>query len=349
MTASPIVLHTKYMERCFELAVLGGKYTKTNPNVGSVIVHNDKIIGEGYHKYFGGPHAEVNALASVGQADLTKLKDSTWYVSLEPCSHYGMTPPCAHTIVSSGCRKIVIGCLDPNPLVSGNGLGYLKEQGAEVIALFCEEEAKQLISKFSKNILKKPYVILKWAKSKDNFIGKIDQQTWLTDPVTGILTHKWRTEVDGILIGKNTAIIDNPSLTSRHYQGEHPIRIILDTNLELPSELIIYQDTHPTWTITQNAIYGHHKKEQIVVEDVKDLAGILDLLYSKGVYSLIVEGGSQILKSFIDQNLWDEARIIESKAILSEGILAPNLEGELLNRMKLGSDEVFYVRNRANN
>jgi len=349
MTASPIVPYEKYMERCFELAALGGKYTKTNPNVGSVIVYEDKIIGEGYHQRFGGPHAEVNALNSVSKADWHKIKDSTWYVSLEPCSHYGKTPPCAHAIISSGCTKVVLGCLDPNPLVSGNGLSYLRGHGAEVVAPFCELPAKQLISQFSKNLIKKPYVILKWAQSEDHFLGKIGQQTWLTNPATNILTHKWRTEVDGILIGKNTAITDNPSLTSRHFHGDHPIRIVLDTHLELSEKLIIYTDAHTTWTITQRPIFIHDKKEQIVVAEANDLSRILDLLFTRGIYSLIVEGGAKVLKSFMDQNLWDEARIIKTKAVLKEGIQAPNLNGRLIKRMKIGTDEILTIRNISKN
>jgi diaminohydroxyphosphoribosylaminopyrimidine deaminase/5-amino-6-(5-phosphoribosylamino)uracil reductase len=345
MTASPIVPIEKYMERCFELAALGGKDTKSNPNVGSVIVFDGQIIGEGYHRYYGGPHAEVEAFQSVSKSNLHKIKDATWYVSLEPCSHFGKTPPCAHKIVAEGCRKVVIGCLDPNPIVRGNGVKYLKDHGVEVISPFCESKANQLISKFKANLEKKPYIILKWAQSKDNYISKLGEQTWLTSQATGMLTHKWRTEVDGILIGKSTALIDNPSLTSRHYLGQNPLRIILDTHLSLPVDLNIYRDDFPTWTVTQSTVQNDDKKEQLVVSDVWHLNEILDLIYKKGIFSIIVEGGAQVLKSFIDQNLWHEARIIKTKVLLKEGISAPNVDGKLLDRIQIGDDDVYYIEN----
>lgn len=347
MTASPIVPIEKYMERCFELAALGGKYTKSNPNVGSVIVYDGQIIGEGYHRFFGGPHAEVEAFHNVSTSDIHKIKDATWYVSLEPCSHYGKTPPCAHKIVELGCRKVVIGSLDPNPIVSGNGVKYLQGHGVEVVAPYCASKATLLISKFKANLHKRPYIILKWAQSKDNFISKNGTQTWLTSPSTGILTHKWRTEVDGILIGKSTAATDNPTLTSRHYIGENPLRIILDTNLSLPSNLNLYSDEFSTITITQLAEQIDNKKELLVVSDVRDLDLILDLLYQKGIYSIIVEGGAQVLKSFIDQNLWNEARVIKTKAILNGGISAPNVEGKLIVRTQIGEDEILFIQNSS--
>jgi len=347
MTASPIVPIEKYMERCFELAALGGKYTKSNPNVGSVIVYNGQIIGEGYHKIYGGPHAEVEAFQKVSTSDIHKIKDATLYVSLEPCSHYGKTPPCAHKIVELGCRKVVIGCLDPNPVVSGNGVKYLQDHGVEVVAPYCETKAKQIISKFKVNLDKKPYIILKWAQSRDGYISKSGQQTWLTSAATGILTHKWRTEVDGILIGRSTAATDNPTLTSRHYIGENPLRIILDTNLSLPSNLNIYSDEFSTITITQLAEQIENKKELLVVSDVRDLDGILDLLYQKGIYSIIVEGGAQVLKSFIDLNLWHEARVIKTKSILEGGISSPNVEGILIDRRQVGDDEILFIQNSS--
>jgi diaminohydroxyphosphoribosylaminopyrimidine deaminase / 5-amino-6-(5-phosphoribosylamino)uracil reductase len=266
-------------------------------------------------------------------------------VSLEPCSHYGKTPPCAHKIVELGCRKVVIGCLDPNPVVSGNGVKYLQHHGVEVVAPFCVSKANLLISKFKANLHKKPHIILKWAQSKDNYISKNGVQTWLTSPATGILTHKWRTEVDGILIGKSTAITDNPNLTSRHYIGENPLRIILDTHLTLPSNLKIYTDEYPTITITQLAEQIENKKELLVVSDVRDLDGIFDLLYQKGIFSIIVEGGAQVLKSFIDQNLWHEARVIKTKVILEGGISSPNVEGKLIEHRQVGDDEILFIQN----
>ncbi|HMU06141.1 MAG TPA: dihydrofolate reductase family protein, partial [Saprospiraceae bacterium] len=254
-------------------------------------------------------------------------------------------PPCAHKIVAEGCRKVVIGCLDPNPIVRGNGVKYLKDHGVEVMSPFCESKANYLISKFKANLGKKPYIILKWAQSKDNYISKIGEQTWLTSQATGILTHKWRTEVDGILIGKSTALIDNPSLTSRHYFGQNPLRIILDTHLSLPIDLNIYKDEVPTWTITQNAVQNDNKKEQLVVTDVRHLNDILDLIYKKGIFSIIVEGGAQVLKSFIDQNLWHEARIIKTKVLLKDGISSPNVEGKLIDYSVIGDDEILYIEN----
>ena len=345
MKTSSIQPDITYMQRCIELAYKGGKATKSNPMVGAVLVFQDEIIGEGYHQKFGGPHAEINAISNVKHTDRHKIKNATLYVSLEPCSHTGKTPPCAHRIVQESIRKVVIGCLDPNQLVAGKGIQYLQDNDIEVVSGILQKEATSLIHKFKANLQLRPYVILKWAQSKDFYISKKDEQTWLTHPTTSVLTHKWRTAVDGILVGKNTAIIDNPALTARAYNGHNPIRIIMDAHLSLPKSLTLYADDEPTWTINTIQSSDNGCKKEIYVEDPFDIAQVLNTLYHQGIYSMIVEGGAAILESFIKADLWDEARMITTPKILQTGISAPNITGRLVSTYQSVDDHISILQN----
>lgn len=337
-----------YMQRCLDLAIQAGKNTLSNPMVGAILVCNNKIIGEGFHAAFGQQHAEVNALKSVSAFHQKNINLSTLYVSLEPCSHFGKTPPCVHKIIESGIRKVIIGCTDPNPLVSGAGIQYLRNNGVEVICPVLETESQQLISKFKANLKGLPYIILKWAQSADGFISKKGEKTWLTNDMTGILTHKWRSECDAILVGKNTAIIDNPALNVRHYYpGPDPIRILLDTKLQSPQNLKIYHPGQATWIIHST---GENKPplqelQFLNVNNTRDLKEILSMIYKKGVFCLLVEGGSEVLNSFLKAGHWHEARVIRTDKKLEDGIPAPQVEGTLKRKKILINNEILYIQN----
>ncbi|MFM2393946.1 MAG: Riboflavin biosynthesis protein RibD, partial [Bacteroidota bacterium] len=256
-----------YMQRCIDLAQKAGKYTKSNPNVGCVIVHENVIIGEGYHIKYGDKHAEINALLDVIEQHRHLLPNSTMYVSLEPCCIQGKTPPCSNTIIASGIKKIVIGAIDPNPLVNGLGVELLKKHGLEVTIGVKEIECNHLIRKFKINLKKRPYIILKWAQSYDGFMGHKTERILISNEYAQIYNHKLRTEVDGIVVGKNTAILDNPILTSRFFEGDNPVRIAFDPRLEIPMTHHLLSDGSKTIVVndqredTDNSIvYLKHEK-----------------------------------------------------------------------------------------
>jgi diaminohydroxyphosphoribosylaminopyrimidine deaminase / 5-amino-6-(5-phosphoribosylamino)uracil reductase len=334
-----------YIQRCIDLARIAGKKNKSNPQVGCVIVHNQRIIGEGYHEYFGGPHAEINAIDNISKVDKILLSESTLYVTLEPCNHSGKTRPCSSAIVNAGIKKVIIGCVDSNPLVIGGGIFYLQKNNVDT-QLLNNTDCLSLIRPFVANQNERPYIILKWAQSEDRYIGNDGQKTWLTNPTTSILTHKWRSEVDAILIGKNTVTIDNPSLGVRHYPGDNPIRILLDSNLNIKQKNIL-DDGKPTiiFNTIKNALDG--QLNYIKVENMSDLSIMMKTLFSLGIFQMIVEGGRQILESFIQQNLWDEARVITTPNKLSTGIQAPTIFGEVVKRFSVHADkiEILYPIN----
>jgi diaminohydroxyphosphoribosylaminopyrimidine deaminase / 5-amino-6-(5-phosphoribosylamino)uracil reductase len=334
------------MRRCFQLATFGSKEVMPNPKVGAVIVKDDKILGEGFHSKYGAPHAEVEAFDNVPEKDRSKVKGATMYVSLEPCSHFGKTPPCSLRIIQEGISRMVYGCTDPNPLMAGKSLTQLKKAGIKVEGPVLNDAAKRLIVPFRKNLQKRPFIILKLAKSKDNYIGIKDRQIWLTSPATSVLTHKWRSEVHGIMVGKNTVLTDNPALTTRDYPGENPVRIVLDSRLEIPVSAKVLSDNVPTIIFNQLRDGTDGNKSFYKTADLHDnLENVLQQLFEAGIYSLMVEGGAEILKSFIDRNLWDEARVICTPHLLHEGISAPNIEGRLTDKKNMGPDTVFFIAN----
>ena len=317
-----------YMQRCLDLAALGLGKTYPNPMVGSVIVHRGKIIGEGWHKKSGEAHAEVNAVNSV--VDKSLLKEATIYVSLEPCAHFGKTPPCASLIIKHQIPNVVIGCIDTFSAVSGKGISMLKEAGVKVKVGILENECLESHKRFfTFHQKKRPYIILKWAQTKDGFIAPLIQEKgkpfWITSPESKKLVHKWRTEEAAILVGTNTAEKDNPSLTARLWEGNQPLRLVLDRNLRLPKNLSVFMENNKTVVFTEKEMLNTKSTEYLKI-DFKNLhAELLTHLYQKNIQSVIIEGGRQTLQSFIDLNLWDEARVFEGDTLLVKGIKVPIL------------------------
>jgi diaminohydroxyphosphoribosylaminopyrimidine deaminase/5-amino-6-(5-phosphoribosylamino)uracil reductase len=341
--------HTLYMQRCLELAQLGKGFTAPNPMVGCVIVKNDLIIGEGYHQEYGKAHAEVNAIQSVFNKN--ELEGATVYVSLEPCSHFGKTPPCADLLVQSGVKTVVIACRDTNPAVAGRGIDRLKKAGIEVIEGVLEKESRELNKRFfTFHEKQRPYIILKWAQTLDGYLDKarLENQTginWITGEETKSLVHKWRGEEQSILVGRNTIINDNPSLTVREYKGKNPIRIVIDSQLQISGDVNIYSSEAPT--IVFNRI-RNEKKENVEWVKIKETStkNILDELYNRGIISVFVEGGSRTLQYFIIDNVWDEARVIVGNNRFDEGMKAPIINRVPIASHPFGEDMVYYYSRR---
>lgn len=332
----------KYMQRCIELAGNGLCNVSPNPMVGAVIVCDGKIIGEGYHIRCGEAHAEVNAIRSVKDESL--LERSTIYVSLEPCSHYGKTPPCADLIIEKKIPRIVIGCQDPFSKVAGRGIQKLRDAGREVIVGVLEAECRQLICKFiTFHTFHRPYITLKWAESQDGFIDlnrTAGNPVKLSTPLTSMIVHKKRSESDAIMVGTRTALLDNPSLTVRNWYGKNPIRIVLDKDLSLPTSLHLFDGSVPTLIFTENQHSPLSSPEYIVLNYQKDiLPQIMEELYKRGIQSLLVEGGSILLQSFIDAGCWDEAFVERASKELHSGVKAP----EIRNKISYSTEKCFGV------
>jgi diaminohydroxyphosphoribosylaminopyrimidine deaminase/5-amino-6-(5-phosphoribosylamino)uracil reductase len=334
-----MTLDEKYMQRCLQLAENGRGFVSPNPMVGAVVVCNNRIIGEGFHREYGKPHAEVNAINTV--KDKSLLKNSTIYVSLEPCSHYGKTPPCSQLIIDSGIPRVVVAAGDPYPKVSGRGINMLREAGIEVVTGILEAEAKsQNKAFFCAQTRHRPYIYLKWAQTKDGFIDKLriagekPQPTPISNDFTRMQVHKMRAEIPAILIGTNTAINDNPSLTTRYWYGKNPVRVIFDRQRRIPSHYHIFDGKAETLIFTEkvdvetrenNVLYLPLRFDQNMIEN------LLTTLYNHRIDALLVEGGQSVLQSFIDANLWDEAFIEISEAVFGAGVPAPVIRGKLLD------------------
>ena len=342
----------KYIARCIQLAKNGLCNAAPNPMVGAVIVHNDTIIGEGYHIRCGEAHAEVNAVRSVKDESL--LKESTIYVSLEPCSHHGKTPPCADLIINKGIPRVVVGCQDPFSLVAGRGIAKLREAGIEVKVGVLEEECRQLIRRFvTFNTLRRPFITLKWAESADGFIDlhRTEGHPYIfSSPLSSMLVHKRRAEHSAILVGRRTALLDNPSLTTRNWFGKNPARMVIDKDLTLPKHLALFDGSVRTLVFTQREDTSNRPNVEHIRLDFKIdiLPQIMEVLYKEKLQSLIVEGGSILLQSFIDAGCWDEAYIEQSDAHLKDGVKAPSFSPEyvFLTFRKFGK-EIKYVLNKA--
>lgn len=348
----------KYMKRCLELAQLGQGNTSPNPMVGSVIVYKNQIIGEGYHKKYGEAHAEVNAINSVVNTEL--LKQSTIYVNLEPCSHYGKTPPCANLIASKQIPNVVIGSIDTSSKVSGKGIEILKNAGCNVKTGVLENECRELNKRFfTFQEKQRPYIILKWAQSADGFIdikrkpNDGQKPIWLTDEYAKTLVHKWRTEEQSILIGTNTSILDNPNLTARNWIGNNPLRIVIDKELKLKSELNIFNKEAPTIIIADNSRKNEINKilsKNIGIEFVdfsNDIGKqLFNILYKRNIQSIIIEGGSKTLSYFIENNYWDEARIFISTINIKDGIKAPIFSiNNCKKQEELSNSKLLIIKN----
>ena len=318
----------KYMKRCIQLAQNGLCNAAPNPMVGAVIVCDGKIIGEGYHIRCGEAHAEVNAIRSVKAPSL--LKRSTIYVSLEPCSHHGKTPPCADLIIEKQIPRIVIGCEDPFAKVAGRGIQKLKDAGREVIVGVMEQDCKNLIHRFiTFHTRKRPYITLKWAESADRFIDVFrtdGSPVILSTPLTSMLVHKKRAEHSAIMVGTNTAKLDNPSLNVRHWHGHSPVRIVLDREKSLSLDLHLFDGNTPTLVFTETLQKPLHNVEYLPIDYQQEiLPQIMETLYTRGLQSLLVEGGSTLLQSFIDTGLWDEIFVEEAPILLHSGVKAPEI------------------------
>jgi diaminohydroxyphosphoribosylaminopyrimidine deaminase / 5-amino-6-(5-phosphoribosylamino)uracil reductase len=315
------------MQRCFDLAQLGRGVVSPNPMVGALLVYDGRIIGEGWHQKYGQAHAEVNAINSVKPENQAFISKSTLFCSLEPCTHFGKTPPCVDLVLKHKIPKVVIANTDPNPLVAGKSIEKLRNAGVEVISGVLEAEGKRLNAAFFKWIKHKtPYIILKWAQSQDGFISKKGEQTSISNPYTSRLVHQWRSECDAILVGTNTALIDNPRLDIRFASGgKSPLRIAIDLQGKIPMNAHLLDDSLNTW-IFGKARKGNFSKTNFIETQSENLiTDLLENLFLQGKAILLVEGGAHLLNQFIKQGNWDEARIIENTQNISEGIFAPKL------------------------
>ena len=339
-----------YMMRCLELAQKGKSTVAPNPMVGSVIVHNDIIIGEGFHRKYGGPHAEVNAINSVENQEL--LKESTLYVNLEPCAHHGKTPPCSDLIIEKQIPRVVIGCKDSFAKVAGKGIEKMEKAGIDVKVGILEKESRELNKRFfTFHEHKRPFIILKWAETIDGYID-VDRSiqnngiSWITHPYLRIPVHKWRNEEAGIIVGTKTALNDNPKLDTRLWFGKNPIRFVLDRNLTLPPTLSLFDGKIPTYIFT-----GKENENKINLSFIKVdftvnlLQQILNEMYKLEIQSVIVEGGRMLLQEFIDLNLWDEARVFVGNKTFGRGAKGPLIRKKMDKFCQYGNDRLLYYIN----
>ena len=341
-----MVQHQTYMRRCLELASTASGYAAPNPMVGAVAVHEGRIIGEGFHRQYGEPHAEVNAIRSVREKKL--LERSTLYVNLEPCSHYGKTPPCAEMIIAARIPHVVVGSVDPNPKVSGKGIAKLRDAGCHVTEHVLEAECDRLNIRFMTYHRKhRPYITLKWAQTADGFIdvvrdrNVVGRPTWITGWYEQTLVHKWRSEEQAVMVGANTALADNPMLNIRRWHGRQPLRVVLDRQLRLPASLHLFDGSQPTLVFTDGI--ANTVRRDSVTPPLRRRGGrgvrlaavpfdeqlphhILDELYRRKITSVLIEGGTQLLQTFIDAGLWDEMRVFKGTAVFGDGVKAPEIK-----------------------
>lgn len=336
----------RFMKRALDLAQLGKGKVSPNPMVGCVVVHQGLIIGEGYHQQYGGPHAEVNAIQSV--EDREKLNEATVYVSLEPCSHFGKTPPCADLLVESQVKKVVICNLDPNPLVAGRGIQKLRDAGIEVVEGVLAEEGHLINQAFFTFMSKKrPAIILKWAQTADGYVARDNfDSKWISNSLSRKWVHKWRAEVDAIMVGTNTAHYDNPKLNVRSWHGNHPLRVVLDKQLRLSNSLSLFDQSIPTVCYNLKKAESLHQLDYALLSNTECLLEeILADLYQRKCQSLFVEGGSKLLNTFISLDLWDEARVFKSLQSFGSGIPAPGINQPWVEERAVIQDRLYIYRN----
>lgn len=337
-----------FMKRCLQLAQNGIGNVAPNPMVGAVVVHNNKIIGEGFHHKFGGPHAEVNAINNV--VDKFLLDESTIYVNLEPCSHVGKTPACSQLLLSVQIKRVVIGMKDPFPKVNGKGIEQLISNGVEITTNVLEDECYELNRRFiTFHQKKRPYVILKWAQSADGFIGKPNETIRISNEQTRLLNYKWRSEESAILVGSNTANTDNPKLTTQNWKGNQPLRVVLSKSGNLKNDLNLFDNTTSTLVFAENNSVDFPNAKKIVLNPSNTIQQVLNHLYNLEIQSLIVEGGSNILQQFIDLNLFDEIRIFQSNEKLNDGIFAPKFSLTNATITDLGDNTLSTYKNKNTN
>jgi diaminohydroxyphosphoribosylaminopyrimidine deaminase/5-amino-6-(5-phosphoribosylamino)uracil reductase len=318
-----------FMRRAMDLARLGSGRVSPNPLVGCVVVHDNRIVGEGWHRQYGGPHAEVNALNNVNNPAV--LSASTVYVNLEPCSHTGKTPPCADALIHHRIPRVVMANVDTNPLVGGSGIKKLREAGIEVITGILEREGRELNHRFFTCMEKnRPYVVLKWAQTADGFLARENLDSkWISNEYSRQLVHKWRSEEDSILVGTRTVFHDNPRLTVRDWSGRNPVRIVIDRFLKLSRTLHVFDHSVPTLVYNVMKHEEHDNLKFIRLDELDFLPQLLKDLHHRKIASVLVEGGAQTLKHFIDTHLWDEARVFVSEKSFGKGLPAPALSGNL--------------------
>ena len=337
--------HEIYMQRCLDLAQKASGKTYPNPLVGCVIVHNDQIIGEGFHEKAGENHAEINAINSVKNPGL--LKDSTIYVSLEPCAHFGKTPPCANKIVEIGFKKVVIGTLDSHHKVNGKGKQIIEEAGIEVVSGVLEKECQELNKRFfTYHQKQRPFIILKWAESSDQFLDKDFKPSQIGNPLTKQFVHQLRSQEHAILVGTQTALIDNPSLTTREIVGRNPVRILIDFDLKVPTHFNLYNDEAETivFNSTKDEIEGNLRF--IKIEKKNLLENLMGKLYEQQIQSVIIEGGSFTLQQFIDQDFWDETIIVKNENLkLLNGTKAPKFNFKKFETKKFRDNTIEFYKN----
>ncbi|RDI05650.1 bifunctional diaminohydroxyphosphoribosylaminopyrimidine deaminase/5-amino-6-(5-phosphoribosylamino)uracil reductase RibD [Flavobacterium sp. AG291] len=360
--------HEHYMQRCLELAANGLREAMPNPSVGAVLVYEGRIIGEGHTSPFGGPHGEVNCLNSVAEADRHLIPQSTLYVSLEPCSHYGKTPPCCDLIIKNEIQNIIIGCVDPNEKVAGNGIRKLQEAGKNVTVGVLEKECREFNRRFfTFHEKQRPYIILKWAESADGFLSPSDRlldsstdpsnrnieqsnnpaPVWITNKYSRQLVHKWRSEEMAILVGTQTVLDDNPSLDVRSWAGPNPVRIVLDRTNRIPEGYSV--KNHKIKSIFLTETHNLPNLDTLLYESIafddKLPKNISKVLYKHNLQSVIIEGGRQTLQTFIDANLWDEARVFKGSVIFHDGTPAPQFAAQPIHSERILDDELIIYRN----
>jgi diaminohydroxyphosphoribosylaminopyrimidine deaminase/5-amino-6-(5-phosphoribosylamino)uracil reductase len=345
-----------YMRRCLELAELGNGNVSPNPMVGCVIVCNHTIVGEGYHQKIGHEHAEVNAVASVkkayGERAAEILRNSSVYVNLEPCAHFGKTPPCADLLIKHGVKKVIIGSSDSFSDVNGKGIEKLRAAGIDVIVNVLEAECRYFNRRFFTRIEKqRPYIILKWAQTANGFFAPLNNlQQWISTPLSKKIAHKWRNEEDAILVGKKTVITDNPSLTSREWYGKHPVRIVIDKNLDVPINSKVYSLESKTLVLNEIKTDVVDNIHYIQMEDMQYYLPqkIAFQLYLMDIQSVIIEGGANIINQFIAAELWDEARVFNAGVSWETGIFSPQINGLITDIIKINTDNLMIYQNTNN-
>lgn len=345
-----LAIEERYMHRCLQLARAGSGYVAPNPMVGAVLVCENRVIGEGFHRQYGMPHAEVNCIASVKDEDRHLISKSVLYVSLEPCAHYGKTPPCSELIIQHQIPQVVVGCRDPFPQVNGKGIEIMQAAGIVVVPGVLEKECQELNKRFfTCHTRHRPYIILKWAQSADGVIAEADgSAVKISNTVTDRMVHRWRSEEAAILVGTRTAMLDDPSLTTRLWPGSNPVRLVIDRDMILPRRLRLFDEKAATVVFNEQQMVkyeGDHLDRGTWFYQTKKGIGmvrqILDALCELRIQSVLVEGGAHTLQSFIDENSWDEARVITNESLMIPGgIPAPTL----VNGIQTGEDHFFSDR-----
>lgn len=323
-------LQEYFMKRCLDLAIIGLGKVSPNPMVGAVLEYDGRIIGEGYHQFYGGPHAEVSAIANVSNENQALIPKATLYVNLEPCAHFGKTPPCSDLILKSGIKKVVIGMVDPFLQVAGKGIEKLRAHGCEVITGVLEDNCRFLNRRFLTSVEKgRPYILLKWAETSDGYMARKDGSSkWISDEYSRTMVHQWRAQEDAVMVGANTALLDDPKLNVRDWTGRNPVRIVVDWNYSLPDNLNVFDGSLKTFVFYKKSqstrtIPGVEAKA--INEGPDMILEMMTQLIQSDIQSVMIEGGAKLFNQFFKNNLWDEIRVFRAPVCFNEGIKAPDV------------------------